>query len=154
MARRAKQKFLGKKKVTGVIRASSVVRNPLCNKTDTEGNFFGFCLTVLLVFYPCWGRQLLKFITSAATVGFLSLRPHIADAIPSLESHGTGSSVSLLSLRAPEAANGAVAHSLPILDTLAGTHEGNNRPSVLFANNSMAGQRFIIPFITGFETRG
>lgn len=52
-----------------------------------------------------------------------------------------------MGLRAPEAANSAAAHSLPILDTLAGTHEGNNRLSVLFAKNSMAGQRFIIPFI-------
>lgn len=59
-----------------------------------------------------------------------------------------------MGLRAPEAANSAAAHSLSILDTLAGTHEGNNRLSVLFAKNSMAGQRFIIPFIIGFETRG
>lgn len=29
MARRAKQKFLGKKKVTGMVRASSVAKSPL-----------------------------------------------------------------------------------------------------------------------------
>lgn len=72
VARRGKQKFLGKKTVAGVIRASCVVKSPLWAgaTTGTERNFFCFRLTVFtyllsllretaaLVYYLCWHSRI------------------------------------------------------------------------------------------------
>ena len=139
MARRAKQKFLGKKNVTGVTRTSSVVKSGLCGQalwagatTGSERNFFCFCLTVFTCLLSPLRETAAFVYYLCCQVGLLSLLPHNADVIMSPESCACGQQCEAadplpVELCAPAAAKCAAAHPLPILDTPAGARRGNNR---------------------------
>lgn len=145
------------------MRSSSVVKSPLWigAATDRELNLFCFCLTILTRLYPRWGRELLLFIGSAATVGLLSLLPHSA-AVNYIPREPYLQVAELLPVRLCTAA-AANCWWPPTVDTPARkTQAVCPLSSCMLVNelvlevpentsaNSMACQRFI----RGFETRG